>query len=94
MSQFPSKSALLWCVCRDFFPDWDESLNTAVSLLRTEARRARHDTDLTGHRIHHHARHPRSRHPAAPCRPGRHPEHFAQRQSRPSRPAEPVNSVL
>lgn len=48
MSQLPSKSALLWCVCRDFFPDWDESLNTAVSLLRTEAGRAHHNTDLTG----------------------------------------------
>ncbi|MGW3645515.1 helix-turn-helix transcriptional regulator [Streptomyces sp. NPDC000878] len=33
---------------RDFFPDWDESLNTTVSLLRTEAGRAPHDTDLTG----------------------------------------------
>lgn len=25
---------------RDFFPDWDESVNTTVSLLRTEAGRA------------------------------------------------------
>lgn len=33
---------------RDFFPDWDESLNTTVSLLRTEAGRAPHDSDLTG----------------------------------------------
>lgn len=32
----------------DFFPDWDASLNTTVSLLRTEAGRAPHDTDLTG----------------------------------------------
>jgi hypothetical protein len=33
---------------RDFFPDWKESLNTSVSLLRTEAGRAPHDSDLTG----------------------------------------------
>ncbi|MCW2878382.1 MAG: family transcriptional regulator [Sphaerisporangium sp.] len=33
---------------RDFFPNWEESLNTTVSLLRTEAGRAPHDTDLTG----------------------------------------------
>ncbi|AXI81035.1 helix-turn-helix transcriptional regulator [Peterkaempfera bronchialis] len=33
---------------RDFFPDWDESLNTTVSLLRTEAGRAPHDSGLTG----------------------------------------------
>lgn len=33
---------------RDFFPDWDASLNTTVALLRTEAGRAPHDTDLTG----------------------------------------------
>jgi len=33
---------------RDFFPDWAESVNTTVSLLRTEAGRAPHDTDLTG----------------------------------------------
>ncbi|MFJ1646336.1 helix-turn-helix transcriptional regulator [Streptomyces sp. NPDC088258] len=33
---------------RDFFPDWDESLNTTVALLRTEAGRAPHDSDLTG----------------------------------------------
>ncbi|MET4926266.1 helix-turn-helix transcriptional regulator [Streptomyces sp. PSRA5] len=33
---------------RDFFPYWDESLNTTVSLLRTEAGRAPHDSDLTG----------------------------------------------
>ncbi|MFD6918915.1 helix-turn-helix transcriptional regulator [Streptomyces sp. NPDC059944] len=33
---------------RDFFPDWDESLNTTVSLLRTEAGRAPYDSDLTG----------------------------------------------
>jgi transcriptional regulator with XRE-family HTH domain len=32
----------------DFFPDWEESLNTTVSLLRTEAGRAPHDKDLTG----------------------------------------------
>ncbi|MFM9448769.1 helix-turn-helix transcriptional regulator [Streptomyces acidiscabies] len=32
---------------RDFFPEWDESLNTTVSLLRTEAGRAPHDSDLT-----------------------------------------------
>jgi transcriptional regulator with XRE-family HTH domain len=33
---------------RDFFPDWDESVNTTVSLLRTEAGRAPHDGELTG----------------------------------------------
>lgn len=33
---------------RDFFPDWEVSLNTTVSLLRTEAGRAPNDTDLTG----------------------------------------------
>ncbi|MFK0173566.1 helix-turn-helix transcriptional regulator [Streptomyces sp. NPDC090306] len=33
---------------RDFFPDWEKSLNTTVSLLRTEAGRAPHDSDLTG----------------------------------------------
>ncbi|WP_063753039.1 helix-turn-helix transcriptional regulator, partial [Streptomyces resistomycificus] len=33
---------------RDFFPDWEESVNTTVSLLRTEAGRAPHDSDLTG----------------------------------------------
>ena len=33
---------------RDFFPDWAESVNTPVSLLRTEAGRAPHDMDLTG----------------------------------------------
>ncbi|MFD3840691.1 helix-turn-helix domain-containing protein [Streptomyces sp. NPDC058642] len=33
---------------RDFFPDWDESVNTTVSLLRTEAGRTPHDTELTG----------------------------------------------
>ncbi|MGY3684700.1 hypothetical protein ACVWXU_008323 [Streptomyces sp. TE33382] len=33
---------------RDYFPDWDEALNTTVSLLRTEAGRAPHDTGLTG----------------------------------------------
>lgn len=33
---------------RDFFPDWDISLNTTVSLLRTEAGRTPHDSDLTG----------------------------------------------
>ncbi|MEU1483098.1 helix-turn-helix transcriptional regulator [Streptomyces sp. NPDC005752] len=33
---------------RDFFPDWDASLNTTVSLLRTEAGRAPHETELTG----------------------------------------------
>ncbi|MFC6066422.1 helix-turn-helix transcriptional regulator [Streptomyces ochraceiscleroticus] len=32
----------------DFFPDWEESVNTTVSLLRTEAGRAPHDSDLTG----------------------------------------------
>ncbi|MEV0092349.1 helix-turn-helix transcriptional regulator [Streptomyces sp. NPDC050738] len=32
---------------RDFFPDWDASLNTTVSLLRTEAGRTPHDTELT-----------------------------------------------
>ncbi|MET7930008.1 helix-turn-helix transcriptional regulator [Streptomyces sp. NPDC005349] len=33
---------------RDFFPDWEASLNTTVSLLRTEAGRAPHDSELTG----------------------------------------------
>ncbi|MET7519365.1 helix-turn-helix transcriptional regulator [Streptomyces sp. NPDC005480] len=33
---------------RDFFPDRDASLNTTVSLLRTEAGRAPHDSELTG----------------------------------------------
>ncbi|MHA5053230.1 helix-turn-helix transcriptional regulator [Streptomyces sp. SD15] len=33
---------------RDFFPDWEESVNTTVALLRTEAGRAPHDSDLTG----------------------------------------------
>ncbi|BBC38514.1 XRE family transcriptional regulator [Streptomyces graminofaciens] len=32
---------------RDFFPDWEQSLNTTVSLLRTEAGRAPHDSELT-----------------------------------------------
>ncbi|MEV1025861.1 helix-turn-helix transcriptional regulator [Streptomyces sp. NPDC050264] len=32
---------------QDFFPDWDAALNTTVSLLRTEAGRAPHDSDLT-----------------------------------------------
>ncbi|NUP38587.1 MAG: helix-turn-helix domain-containing protein [Streptomyces sp.] len=33
---------------RDFFPEWQESVNTTVSLLRTEAGRAPHDAELTG----------------------------------------------
>ncbi|MYS70653.1 helix-turn-helix domain-containing protein [Streptomyces sp. SID5926] len=33
---------------RGFFPDWNASVNTTVSLLRTEAGRAPGDTDLTG----------------------------------------------
>ncbi|MER5602566.1 helix-turn-helix transcriptional regulator [Streptomyces sp. NPDC002265] len=33
---------------RDFFPHWEESVNTTVALLRTEAGRAPHDTELTG----------------------------------------------
>ncbi|MHB9756542.1 helix-turn-helix transcriptional regulator [Streptomyces sp. BYX5S] len=33
---------------RSFFPDWDASVNTTVSLLRTEAGRAPGDTELTG----------------------------------------------
>jgi transcriptional regulator with XRE-family HTH domain len=33
---------------RDFFPDWEGSVNTTVSLLRTEAGRAPYDTELTG----------------------------------------------
>ncbi len=33
---------------REFFPDWAKSLDTTVSLLRTEAGRAPHDSDLTG----------------------------------------------
>ncbi|MFD3561877.1 helix-turn-helix transcriptional regulator [Streptomyces sp. NPDC058686] len=32
----------------DFYPDWDQSVNTTVSLLRTEAGRAPGDSDLTG----------------------------------------------
>ncbi|MEU9198116.1 helix-turn-helix transcriptional regulator [Streptomyces hundungensis] len=32
---------------RDFFPDWEQSVNTTVSLLRTEAGRAPGDSDLT-----------------------------------------------
>ncbi|WP_328565215.1 helix-turn-helix transcriptional regulator [Streptomyces coelicoflavus] len=32
----------------DFFPHWEESVNTTVSLLRTEAGRAPGDSDLTG----------------------------------------------
>ncbi|MFH8463292.1 helix-turn-helix transcriptional regulator [Streptomyces sp. NPDC017991] len=31
----------------DFFPDWEESVNTTVSLLRTEAGRAPGDSELT-----------------------------------------------
>ncbi|MEU6251344.1 helix-turn-helix transcriptional regulator [Streptomyces sp. NPDC047043] len=33
---------------RDFFPDWEVSVNTTVALLRTEAGRSPHDTELTG----------------------------------------------
>ncbi|MFF4836666.1 helix-turn-helix transcriptional regulator [Streptomyces sp. NPDC001315] len=33
---------------RGFFPDWEEAVNTTVSLLRTEAGRAPHDSELTG----------------------------------------------
>ncbi|MYS23994.1 Helix-turn-helix domain-containing protein [Streptomyces sp. DvalAA-14] len=33
---------------RDFFPDWETASNTTVSLLRTEAGRAPHDSGLTG----------------------------------------------
>lgn len=33
---------------RGFFPDWDISVNTTVALLRTEAGRAPHDSELTG----------------------------------------------
>ncbi len=33
---------------RDFFPDWEAGVNTTVVLLRTEAGRAPHDTELTG----------------------------------------------
>ncbi|MFC1415045.1 helix-turn-helix transcriptional regulator [Streptacidiphilus cavernicola] len=33
---------------RDFFPQWETSVNTTVALLRTEAGRAPHDTELTG----------------------------------------------
>ncbi|MEU6351425.1 helix-turn-helix transcriptional regulator [Streptomyces sp. NPDC047072] len=32
---------------RDFFPDWEQSVHTTVSLLRTEAGRAPGDSDLT-----------------------------------------------
>jgi hypothetical protein len=33
---------------RDFFPEWEQALDTTVSLLRTEAGRAPHDGELTG----------------------------------------------
>ncbi|MFJ8821116.1 helix-turn-helix domain-containing protein [Streptomyces sp. NPDC102467] len=33
---------------RDYFPHWEESVNTTVSLLRTEAGRAPGDSELTG----------------------------------------------
>ena len=33
---------------RDFFPEWDQSVNATVALLRTEAGRAPHDRELTG----------------------------------------------
>ncbi|MFB6847599.1 helix-turn-helix transcriptional regulator [Streptomyces sp. NPDC056373] len=33
---------------RDFFPAWNDSVNTTVSLLRTEAGRAPQDAELTG----------------------------------------------
>nr|WP_037598515.1 helix-turn-helix transcriptional regulator [Streptacidiphilus jeojiense] len=33
---------------RDFFPHWDTSVNTTVALLRTEAGRTPHDSELTG----------------------------------------------
>ncbi|MGW4565403.1 helix-turn-helix transcriptional regulator [Streptomyces sp. NPDC004561] len=33
---------------RDFFPDWNASVNTTVSLLRTETGRAPGDAELTG----------------------------------------------
>ncbi|MFE2377719.1 helix-turn-helix transcriptional regulator [Streptomyces sp. NPDC059398] len=33
---------------RDFFPDWNASVNTTVALLRTEAGRAPGNTELTG----------------------------------------------
>ena len=33
---------------RDFFPNWEVGVNTTVALLRTEAGRAPHDTELTG----------------------------------------------
>ncbi|WP_037628703.1 helix-turn-helix transcriptional regulator [Streptomyces aureus] len=33
---------------RDFFPNWETGVNTTVALLRTEAGRAPHDTELTG----------------------------------------------
>ncbi|MGW4807452.1 helix-turn-helix domain-containing protein [Kitasatospora sp. NPDC004272] len=33
---------------RDFFPDWETGVNTTVALLRTEAGRAPHDSELTG----------------------------------------------
>ncbi|WP_181792816.1 helix-turn-helix transcriptional regulator [Streptomyces sp. WELS2] len=33
---------------RSFFPDWNTSVNTTVSLLRTEAGRAPQDAELTG----------------------------------------------
>ncbi|MEU1529811.1 helix-turn-helix transcriptional regulator [Streptomyces fagopyri] len=33
---------------RDFFPDWNTSVNTTVALLRTEAGRTPGDTELTG----------------------------------------------
>ena len=60
----------------DFFPDWDAALNTTVSLLRTEAGRAPHDTDL--HQPDRRAGHPQRR---IPSRLGQ-----AQRAPAPHRP--------
>ncbi|MGW4607051.1 helix-turn-helix transcriptional regulator [Streptomyces sp. NPDC004532] len=43
-----ARSQFLTPAGHDFFPDWDESVNTTVALLRTEAGRTPHDTELTG----------------------------------------------
>ncbi|MEU3843687.1 helix-turn-helix transcriptional regulator [Streptomyces sp. NPDC028635] len=43
-----ARAQFLTAAGRDFFPDWEISVNTTVALLRTEAGRAPHDTELTG----------------------------------------------
>jgi hypothetical protein len=46
-STLPASSSSIRAAATSF-PDWDESVNTTVALLRTEAGRAPHDSDLTG----------------------------------------------